>query len=254
MTRFSVPASPVERKAFLNRILCAPGADLRFRELAETGVLEELIPEVAALQGVTQPPEFHPEGDVFEHTMLMLRHMVFPDLLLGWSVLLHDVGKPLTRSVEESGRIRFFSHEEKGAVMAEEILRRFEFPEQEISVIVHAVRNHMRFASVTGMRKAKLQRLIQEAHFGLELELHRLDCISCHGKMQCFDFLLKEVLQMPVPEAPAWVTGKDLLALGVSPGRKMGELLQKLKELQSRGRFANPQQALEYAKKRIENL
>ena len=101
MTRFSVPASPVERKAFLNRILCDPGADLRFRELAETGVLEELLPEVAALQGVTQPPEFHPEGDVFEHTMLMLRHMVFPDLLLGWSVLLHDVGKPLTRSVEE---------------------------------------------------------------------------------------------------------------------------------------------------------
>ena len=254
MINFSVPASPGAKGELLSRILCAPRADLFFRELAKEGALEELLPEVAALQGVTQPPEFHPEGDVFEHTMLMLRHTAFPDLLLGWSVLLHDIGKPLTRSVEESGRIRFFSHEEKGAELAEEILKRLEFPEEDTAVIVHAVRNHMRFASVMDMRKSKVQRLLQEKHFGMELELHRLDCISCHGKMQCFDFLLEEVLQMPLPEAPAMVTGKDLLALGVVPGRKMGELLKKLKELQSRGRFANPQQALEYAKKRIEYL
>ena len=252
----SVPGtlSKREKKALFTEILISGNAEESLRDLCASGRLRELFPELHAMAGVTQPPEFHPEGDVFEHTMVMLRHMVFPDLLLGWSVLLHDVGKPLTRSVEESGRIRFFSHEEKGAVMAEEILKRFEFPEQEINVVVHAVRNHMRFASVTGMRKAKLQRLIQEEHFGLELELHRLDCISCHGKMQCFDFLLEEVLQMPLPEVPAMVTGKDLLALGVLPGRKMGVLLKKLKELQSRGRFANPQQALEYAKKRIEYL
>ena len=99
--------SEKEKRAFFTEILCSNSAEERLRELARSGELKELFPEVYAMIGVTQPPEFHPEGDVFEHTMIMLRHMVFPDPLLGWSVLLHDVGKPLTRSVEPSGRIRF---------------------------------------------------------------------------------------------------------------------------------------------------
>ena len=146
MKDFSLPTGSGERRDFLTRILCAPRAEENLRTLAEKGKFKELLPEVHAMIGVTQPPEYHPEGDVFEHTMIMLKHMVFPDPLLAWSVLLHDVGKPLTRSVEESGRIRFFGHEEKGAEMVPSILKRFGFQEKEIAIIVHAVKNHMRFA------------------------------------------------------------------------------------------------------------
>jgi poly(A) polymerase len=133
---FPLPRSPQEKRDFFTGILTSPGADLCFRELASRGALQTLFPEIHAMIGVTQPPEFHPEGDVFEHTMLMLHHMAYPDPLLGWSVLLHDVGKPLTRSVELSGRIRFFNHEVKGAEMAREILGKMAFPEEEINAVV----------------------------------------------------------------------------------------------------------------------
>lgn len=233
---------------FLTGILCGSGAELRFRELAKTGQLQEFLPEVYAMIGVTQPPEYHPEGDVFEHTMLMLRHMAYPTPLLAWSVLLHDVGKPLTRSVEPSGRIRFFSHEEKGACLAEEILERLGFSAEEKSVIVHAVRHHMRFANVREMRKSKVESLLRQEHFGLELELHRLDCISCHSKMECFDFLLQQYLTLQSEAAPPeLLSGKDLIALGFSPGKKMGDILRQLKQLQSAGKIVSPEEALEYA-------
>lgn len=238
---------------FLTEVLCAPRADRIFRKWAAEGGLKEILPEIEAMRGVTQPPEFHPEGDVFEHTMIMLKHMVFPDPLLAWSVLLHDVGKPLTRSVEESGRIRFFGHEEKGAEMVPSILKRFGFQEKEIAIIVHAVKNHMRFAYVRDMRDGKLTRLIREEHFSLELELHRLDCISCHGKMACFDFLVEKMLELPAVETEIkpFVSGADLLALGMVPGRKMGELLKKVRQMQCAGGIPSREKALEFVKQTI---
>ena len=237
-------------REFLTRILCGPDSHLRFRQLAESGDLSSLLPEVHAMIGVSQPPEYHPEGDVFEHTMLMLSHMAYPDPLLGWSVLLHDVGKPLTRSVEPSGRIRFFCHEEKGADVAEKILKRFAFPVAEREIIVHAVRNHMRFAYVKEMRQSKVASLMQQPHFGLELELHRLDCISCHRKMECFDFLLQQLCTQ-TPEAEDFLSGKDLIALGISPGRGMGSMLKQLKQLQSSGKILSRDEALEYVRQQL---
>lgn len=234
-------------REFLTRLLCGPRPHIAFRDLAQRGELNSLLPEVAAMIGVSQPPEYHPEGDVFEHTMLMLEHMAYPDPLLGWSVLLHDVGKPLTRSVEASGRIRFFCHEEKGAALAEDILKRFGFPGAERDVIVHAVRNHMRFAYVKEMRKSKVEALMRQEHFGLELELHRLDCISCHRKMECFDFLLQQLCSEE-PETGQLLSGRDLIALGISPGREMGGILRRLKQLQGSGEILSRQQALEYVR------
>ena len=235
------------RRNFIAGLLKKPFAGLAFRRLEEEGRFAELLPEVACLRHVTQPPEFHPEGDVLEHTLLMLDHMVFPDELLGWSVLLHDVGKAPARSVEPSGRIRFFGHEEIGAEMAEKILGRFGFSPEERERIVHAVRNHMRFASVREMRRSKVESLLRDAHFPLELELHRLDCISCHGLMEGFDFLLETLVSLPPPEVPPLLTGKELLAAGFPPGREMGEILKHLRGLQLRGEIRTPQEALRRA-------
>ena len=168
----------------------------------------------------------------------------------GWA---HVPVRPLTRSVESSGRIRFFGHEEKGAEMVPFILKRFDFQEEEIGIIAHAVRNHMRFANVTDMREAKLKRLIREEYFPLELELHRLDCISCHGKMACFDFLLGKAVQLSKEKASVtpFVSGKDLLALGMRPGRDMGELLEKVKEMQCAGVLLTREKALGFVKQTI---
>lgn len=240
---FSVSAG----RDLIASLLCGPFAGKSFRRLEARGRLAELLPEVACLRHVTQPPEFHPEGDVLEHTFLMLDHMVFPDELLGWSVLLHDVGKAPARSVEPSGRIRFFGHEEIGAEMAEKILGRFGFSPEEREKIVHAVRNHMRFASVREMRRSKVESLLRDTHFPLELELHRLDCISCHGLMEGFDYLLETLVSLPAPEAPPLLTGKELLAAGFPPGRGMGEILKHLRELRNQGEIRTPQEALRRA-------
>lgn len=249
----SVPGtlSKREKKALFTEILISGNAEESLRDLCASGRLRELFPELHAMAGVTQPPEFHPEGDVFEHTMIMLRHMVFPDPLLGWSVLLHDVGKPLTRTVESSGRIRFFGHEELGAEIAEKLLIDLGFGKNETEIIKHAVRNHMRFASVRQMRHAKVEQLMKEPFFGLELELHRLDCISCHGKMECFDFLLGEFVRMAPPEPERLVSGKDLLERGLKPGASMGRILKEIRGAQLNGAITTRSEALAYIDKVI---
>ncbi|MBR2374501.1 MAG: HD domain-containing protein [Lentisphaeria bacterium] len=238
-------------RSFFTRILCSPGSDHEFRRLAAEGCLKELLPEVDAMRGVTQPPEFHPEGDVFEHTMVMLHHMVFPDPLLGWSVLLHDIGKPVTRSVESSGRIRFFNHEKAGVEIAEKLLDRLGFDSSSKETVLHAIRNHMRFANVMDMRKSKVVRLLKESTFPLELELHRLDCISCHGKMNGFNFLLEEFLQLPEPEPEMLINGRILAGFGMRPGKEMGELISKIRKLQIAGVITEAEQALVYAQEAV---
>ena len=242
------------RREFIAGLLSAPFAGRAFRRLEEEGKLRELLPEVSAMRGVAQPPEFHPEGDVFEHTMVMLDHMVFPDELLGWSVLLHDVGKPAVRSVEDSGRIRFFGHEEKGAEMAEEILTRLGVAPEDRAVVVHAVREHMRFASVRMMRPGKLRALLRAKTFPLELELHRLDCISSHGLLEGFDFLLSSYLALPAPEPPPLLTGHDLLALGLPPGPGVGAILSRIRELRQKGLITGRDQALARAEQLAKEL
>ncbi len=228
-------------------MLTGPDPARAMRLLQRTGLMAAVLPEVAAMEGVEQPPEFHPEGDVFVHTMLMLEHMAYPDPLLGWSVLLHDVGKPRTYSVEEgSGRIRFFGHEALGAEMAADILDRLRFSCVDRERVVQAVRNHMRFAFVTEMKAAKLRRLLADPNFSLELELHRLDCIACHGIMTGFVFLLDELRRAPdravLPEP--LVMGRDLVAAGRRPGPGFRRALDAVYDRQLAGEFGSREEAL----------
>lgn len=230
-------------------MLTGPAPDRAMRLLLELGLLRAVLPEVAALDGVAQPPQFHPEGDVFTHTMLMLHHMVYPDARLAWSVLLHDIAKPLTQMTDETGRIRFFGHECEGAELAGRLLDRLRFSAADREAVVHAVRNHMRFASVREMRAAKLRRLLAEPNFSLELELHRLDCIASHGLLECFVFLLDELAERrrrgektALPER--WVTGKSLISAGCRPGPEFGPLLELIYDRQLAGEFADPAEAL----------
>ena len=241
--------APERIAAEVTRMLTGPGPERAMRMMLELGLLRAVLPEVAALDKVEQPPQFHPEGDVFIHTMEMLRHMVYPDARLAWSVLLHDIAKPLTKSIDETGRIRFFGHEEAGAELAGRILDRLRFSAADRECIVHAVRNHMRFASVREMRAAKLRRLLAEPDFALELELHRLDCIACHGFLECFVYLLDELAERrrrgeeaALPEH--WVTGKRLIAAGCRPGPEFGPLLEVIYDRQLAGEFAGLEEAL----------
>ena len=227
-------------------MLTGPDPAGAVRLLERTGILAVVLPEVAVLRGVEQPPEFHPEGDVLTHTLLMLEHMAKPDPLLAWSVLLHDVGKAVTQSRDETGRIRFFGHETAGAETAAAILERFRFSTAERDGIVQAVRNHMRFASVLRMKPAKLRRLLADPNFPLELELHRLDCIACHGILDVFVFLLDRLAETPhlqtLPEP--FVMGRDLVAAGVRPGPRFRPVLEKVFDRQLAGAFASREEAL----------
>jgi poly(A) polymerase len=230
----------------LNKMLTGPEPDRALKMMLEMGILKEVLPEIAAMSGVTQHHEYHPEGDVFEHTALMLSHMACPDMELAWAILLHDVGKPLTKSMGEDGVEHFYTHEQKSAELAENILKRLRFPAKNIDNIVHAVRQHMRYAHVREMRPAKWKRLIAEETFPLELELHRIDCISSHKLMSSFAFLLdcmnEQANEVKLP--PPLVTGKDLIAMGMKPGPAFGEILEKIADLQLEGKITTREEAL----------
>lgn len=240
----------------LTSMLCGPCPDRAFRELSALGILEAVLPEIEAQHGVEQPEKYHPEGDVFEHTMLLLKHIAFPSAETGWAALLHDVGKPCCRTVKD-GIAHFYGHEDIGARMAEEILRRLKMPGALAGHVVTAVRNHMRFAAVQKMRPAKWRRLIGNENFPLELELHRLDCISCHGLLNNYIWLLDRMAELRENGAealpPPLLTGHDLILRGVKPGPKMGLLLNRLRDFQLEGRIRTRGDAFAALEKMIES-
>ncbi len=221
-------------------------------ELVDLGLMEHIIPEILPMIGQEQPPEFHPEGDVFVHTVLMLNLMKNPSRALAYTVLLHDVGKPATAFMGED-RIRFHGHERKSAEMAEEILRRLKLPVKEIKQIVTAVDGHMRFKDVQKMNKSTLRKLMGAETFDLELELHRLDCAGSHRMLDNHQFLLGKAEEMKnepiLPEK--WITGKDLRDLGVPPGPRMGDILQLAYDAQLEGRFPDRATLLDWLKTQI---
>ena len=227
-----------------------PGDALR--ELVDLNLMEHIIPEILPMIGQEQPPEFHPEGDVFVHTCLMLNLMENPDRALAYTALLHDVGKPATAFMG-ADRIRFHGHERKSAEMAGEILRRLKLPAKEIRQIVTAIDGHMRFKDVQRMNKATLRKLMGADTFELELELHRLDCSGSHRLLDNYDFLLAKAEEMknePVlPER--WITGKELKELGVPSGPRMGELLQLAYDAQLDGRFPGRSALIDWLKNQI---
>jgi poly(A) polymerase len=209
--------------------------------LRETALLRHILPEVEAMVGVRQPREFHPEGDVFVHTALALDRMEMQDAALAWSVLLHDVGKSKTIVVDADGRIRFPNHAIVGAEMASEILRRLRASNELREAVEHAVRNHMRFVDWPRMKPSTRRRLAAHPLFPMELELHKADCLASHGMLDIYEDArsewkrLKSASQLPRP----WLTGHDIMAMGVPEGPLVGAWLRVAFDAQLDGRFAD---------------
>ena len=237
----------------LTMIFTGENPALALDMLHDTGLLAVLLPEIEAMRGVAQPPQFHPEGDVYEHTRLMLKAMALPNELIAWSVLMHDVAKPLTHFIDETGRIRFFGHEQKGARMAKKIMSRLRFSKNSIDRVSRAVKNHMRFASVLKMRKDKVRRLLADDNFPLELELHRLDCISSHALMDVFTFLLDKIVEQSgeVQLPPPLLTGRDLIDLGFKPGPKFKKILDRVSDLQLKNNLKTKEEAIAFVKQKF---
>jgi tRNA nucleotidyltransferase/poly(A) polymerase len=237
----------------LTRILleaARPGDALRL--LDEVGLLDVLLPEITPMKKQQQPPQFHPEGDVFEHTVAMLNLMNARDAVLAWSVLLHDVGKPATAR-QAPDRIRFDGHDAEGGRIAQAILGRLRFSNDDIEAITHCVRSHMRFQDVQRMRQSTLRRLAGAPTFTTELELHRLDCLASHGGLENHEFLqrfARSFSDRPVLPRP-WITGHDILRLGIPEGAEVGVWHRKAYEAQLEQRFPDRETLLRWIEREI---
>jgi poly(A) polymerase len=231
----------------LVKIFTGPSRVRGFDLLASSGLMRVLLPEVADLEGCDQPPEFHPEGDVFVHTRLMLG--LLPEetsTALAFAVLLHDIGKPPCRSVDPTGRIRFNGHEHVGARMTDDIMRRLRFSNRETAATVEMVRTHMAFKDTPRMRPAKLRRFMARDTFDEEIELHRVDCLASHGGLDIHEFLRAKQTEFAneplIP--PRLVTGGDLIALGWKPGPVFREALEAVQTRQLEGTLSSRDEAL----------
>ncbi len=233
------------------RILTEGEARRGFELLDETGLLAQVLPEVKAMQGVKQPPEFHPEGDVWTHTLIMLESMRSPTATLALGALLHDVGKPPTFSIRD--RIRFDEHERVGTVMAEDILRRLRFSNQQIEQVMALVSNHMRFKDFPKMRRSTQLRFLRLEEFGEHLELHRLDCQSSHADLTNYEMarrIMEETPREQVKPRPL-VNGDDLIALGYEPSPGFKTMLQAVEDAQLEGLIGSREAGLELIKQRF---
>jgi poly(A) polymerase len=231
----------------LTKILTEGHARSAFLLLDETGLLHELLPELEAMKGVEQPPEFHPEGDVFVHTLLLLEHLPQPcSPTLAWGALLHDVGKPPTFRVAPD-RIRFDEHVEVGVKMAEEICRRLRFSNEDTKQILALVDNHMRFADVQRMKPATFKRFVRMPRFDEHLELHRIDCQASHGDLSLYQFAREKRAAMPasVMRPAPLITGDDLIAAGYKPGPRFKQILSAVEDGQLEGRLQTKDQAMD---------
>jgi tRNA nucleotidyltransferase/poly(A) polymerase len=236
----------------LVRIFLSPNRARGWDLLDASGLMRAILPEIEAMKGCKQPEQFHPEGDVFEHTRLMLQFL--PEKVsvpLVFSVLFHDVAKPRTATVDQTGRIRFSGHDRLGAEMTEEIMRRLRFSGAEIEDTVEMVRQHMVFKDVPQMRVAKLKRFMARPTFDDELELHRVDCEGSHRMLDNYEFLLRkreEFANEPIIPPPL-VRGDDLIALGLEPGPKFSEILEAVETRQLEGMLQTREEALEWVKR-----
>jgi poly(A) polymerase len=219
--------------------------------------LPEVLPEIAAMKGVEQPPQYHPEGDVFVHTLLLLEKLqaggpsaVSVSKTLAWGALLHDVGKPPTFRVAPD-RIRFDGHVEVGVKMAAEICRRLRFSNHETDQILALVANHMRFADVQRMKQSTLKKFLRLPAFDEHLELHRIDCLSSHGNLDSYEYSREQLRSLP-PEAirpTPLITGRDLIGAGYEPGPRFKEILTAIEDAQLEGRLASREAAMEYVRR-----
>jgi len=228
----------------LVRILTEGAARRGFEMLDQTGLLSEILPEVAAMKGVAQPPEYHPEGDVWTHTLLLLEHLRDPSPTLALGALLHDVGKPPAFRLAD--RIRFDGHVEKGVEMATDILTRLRFSNDQIRQVTALVGNHMRFKDAPRMKVSTLKRFLRLENFAEHLELHRLDCISSHGHLENYQLVqgkLEELPQEQLKPQPL-ITGDDLIAAGYQPGPAFARILAAVEDAQLESKIISREDAL----------
>jgi poly(A) polymerase len=230
----------------LNKMLLGQNSDKAISLLEKSNLLKIILPEVSALKGVKQPPQFHPEGDVFTHTIKTLTNLQNPSQVGVWSALLHDVGKPSTQS--QSDRIRFNNHHRISAQLAKKILTRLKSPRDLVNKVYACVDNHMNFMNVTKMRLSTLKKFLARPTFIDELELHRADCLASHGNIENYTFLVekkKEMTQASLLPKP-FVGGKDLIELGFRPGPIFGIILNKIYDLQLDEKFTTADEARQW--------
>jgi len=235
----------------LVKMLTEGHARRAFELLDQTGLLKEVLPEVERMHGVEQPPQFHPEGDVWVHTLLLLEGLpekASPTLAMG--ALLHDVGKPPTFRVAPD-RIRFDGHVEVGVKMAEEICHHLRFSKHDTEQIALLVANHMRFADVKEMKPATLKRFFRLPRFDEHLELHRLDCLASHRDLTLYNFTRELLAQMPAEQIrpKPLLTGDDLIAMGYTPGPQFKHILAAVEDAQLDGRLQDTEEARKFVRR-----
>ena len=229
------------------KIMLSPARVRGFDLLDESGLMRVILPEIEALKGCEQPPQFHPEGDVWVHTRLMLSMLPKEvSLPLVLAVLFHDIAKPATFSFDETAkRIRFSGHEKLGAEMTEAILSRLRYPRKTIDETVEAVANHMAFKDVQHMRVARLKRFLARPTITDELALHKVDCQSSNGDLSNYEFLTRKIEEFSheplIP--PPLLTGNDLMRLGYQPGPQFKTILEAVQSAQLEGVLTTPSDA-----------
>jgi poly(A) polymerase len=248
--------SPERLRDELTKMLVEGQARRAFEMLDETWLLALVLPEVAAMKGVEQPPQYHPEGDVWTHTLAMIEGLpAGSSATLAWGVLLHDVGKPPTfRPISETGdRIRFDGHVDVGVRMGEEICRRFRFSNEESTQIVALIANHMRFMDVDRMRASTLKRFVRLPRFDEHMELHKLDCLSSHRRLDAYESVQRLLAETPPEQIrpPRLLTGDDIQQMGYVPGPLFSEILRSLEDAQLEGQITTREAAVKYVRKRF---
>jgi poly(A) polymerase len=235
----------------LTKMITEGHARRAFELLDESQLLAQILPEISAMHGVEQPPQFHPEGDVFVHTLLLLEKLAAGcSKTLAWGALLHDVGKPATFRLAPD-RIRFDGHVEVGVKMAAEICRRFRFSNDETAQILALVDNHMRFADVQRMKPSTLKKFLRLAGFDEHLELHRIDCLSSNGLLASYDYARQQLRTLSaeaIRPAPL-ITGRNLIEAGYQPGPRFKEMLTAVEDAQLDGRLDSQAAAMEYVRR-----
>jgi poly(A) polymerase len=238
----------------MTRILTEGGAKTGFELLDRTGLLKILLPEIDAMKGIEQSPDYHPEGDVFTHTMLTLSHLRSPTETLAYGCLLHDVGKPVCIRRDEA-RVTFYGHTDKGAEMAEEVLKRLKRSRATWERVAYLVRNHLRHVQAPQMRLSTLKRFLGEDGIDELLELTRIDALSANGDLQYYRFCKQKLAELEEEEIhpEPVLRGRDLIAMGFSPGPRFQTILKQVEEAQLGGELSSREEAMEWVHKNYGN-
>ncbi len=236
----------------LTKMLTEGAARRAFELLDETGLLSEVLPEVARMKGVEQPPQFHPEGDVWMHTLGLLAQLEAGcPLTLAWGALLHDVGKPPTFT--RADRIRFNGHVEVGVAISAEICRRFRFSNDETRQTLALVENHMRFGDAARMKSSTLKRFFRLEHFDQHLALHRMDCVAASSNLEHWEFVRERYESMPAETVRPrlLVTGRELIEAGYKPGAEFKQMLRAAEDAQLEGQVKTAEEAIKLIRERF---